>query len=627
MGPVVLPSHKRKTLISPYFCFSLLLVLYFLLSLFAIEAVNIFQDGSEIFMNDVEFYLSNIFAICYGIFMIVYTKRLFSLRINFVALILIALLFASNTYAIFSLPEVTPVYEDITYVISNGERVRYAFSFVNVALSLYIMFAIAPVCKLTEKGNNHIISFLSLVCLSSIIASYFLDKEIYAKIFSEESLPTWMGLKSFTNNKNTFGALVLFGILAEIYLFAFDKKWWRLPLMLYYFGSVFLTLSKTSIVCAIFAFLASISYGFIRLFVKKRRWWVLVLFFAYIGINAYIFYLFFHNETVSGTFIGNVLSAISDAIKKPDESTMGSRKIIWEKLWRLLSSDKHYLLFGFGDASFPFLFAFASDTNWKYTFYAHNGILETLGRGGLIRVTIYIFLLVYTLLLCFRFFMSKKSKGGALYLIFFITFLLHSAVESEFLLGNDWKSFAWSFLTILPLLSLRYDETHPKKNEELIEDYCSAQEKYVYASLSSKLSTFILSLALAMIPVALMMSLNGYVSMEIGSCIMGGCFLLSIAFFIVRFRLFDSDASKVALLIGVMLFLALSITASFVISAYFDYAVLPYTVTCFAVSMWFIIISYLFLVATLSSYRLCKLSYMAERCFRQRMARFLLSGK
>lgn len=70
----------------------------------------------------------------------------------------------------------------------------------------------------------------------------------------------------------------------EVCLSAFDKKWWRIPFLLYCLASVFLTLLKASVICETFAFFVSVSYGFIRLFIGKSKWWAFLLF---IDSNAF----------------------------------------------------------------------------------------------------------------------------------------------------------------------------------------------------------------------------------------------------------------------------------------------------------------------------------------------------
>lgn len=596
--------------------------------MFAFEAVNIFQDGTEIFMNDVEFYLVNTMAIAFGVFIIIFAGSLFKAKFKIVPFFFLLALFVSNSYAIFALPEIVHTMGELTYIVSAGFKIRSFCSFINVTLSLYILYAIVPQCKLTEGGMNYLFSFISLVAISAIIASYFLDTPIYKEMLSSDEFHMWGGAKSFCTEKNTFGSLILFGICAEIYLFFFDKKWWRLPLLAYYFVSVFLTLSKDSIVCSIFVFIVAISYAFIRLFAKSRKWWALLLFAFYIGINAALCYLFLHNEVFAGSFVGKIFAVIKKSLLEPEGSTMGAREVIWHKLIDLVKSDKQFLVFGLGDASFPFIFAFATDGAWNLTFYAHNGFLDQLGRGGLIRLTVYFLLLIYTFVLCFRFFSSKKSKGGGLYLIFLLTFLLHSSVESEYLLGNDFKSDIWSLLTVVPLLSLNEDKKHPERNRGLIADYCSALIECPSSPFFSALSTLLSSVSLSLSPVFLSLGLSSYISLSFGAILSGIMMALAIVFMAIRVRYFHSDKEKVAFIVSSLLFISLSFASAFIINAHFAASPIPYTHTCYAVALFVTLISvYGSIIVLDKDFAPTKGTNRIERAYRKKNAKRLLFSK
>ncbi len=619
---------RKSKIIPPYFCFSLLLAFYLLCSLFSYEAVNIFQDGTEIYMNDVEFYMMNFATLIAGLTLLLFAKKLFKTRVNGIALIFALILLASNSYAVFSLPDAVNTMNGLTYIVSSAFRFRSFFSFLNVILSLYILYAVAPQCKFAESGFNFLLSFVSLVTLAAIFASYSMDKAFYKELLTSEEFHMWGGTLSFCVNKNTFGALILFGICCEIYLFSFDKKWWRLPLMAYYFVSVFFTLSKTSIVCAIFVFIVSISYGFIRLFVKSKKWWVLLFFLIYIGANVYLCYLFFHNETFSGSFVGKIFAVIKKSLLEPEDSTMGAREIIWQKLLNLVKSEKQYTVFGLGDASFPFIFAFASDTSWKYTFFAHNGFLELLGKGGLIRVAVYALLIVYLLILSIRFLPSKRSKGGALYLIFLLTFLLHSSVESEYLLGNDFKSIIWSFLIALPLLSLRLEEKGKGQGKALIEEYCAGPLAYPSTPVLSKIVTFLLSASLSLSSIFLLLGLSAFMPMKKSLIDAAISLVLSIIFLIVRMIYARNDKEKVGILVISIIFLCLSFLSVYIINWHFSTSIIPYTITIYGVASWLTYISLLLLVSLSSgNFALGKPLNYLERAYRKRHAKRFLGVK
>ncbi len=618
---MVLSAKKDKPINPPYFLFTLLFALFLLFSLFATEAINIFQDGTEMFMNDIEFYSATLMSITLGILVIIFAKRFFIIRMNWVALILLLVLFMANTYAIFSFPSTLTLNDGYVYSVSLSEKIHYAFSFVNVVLTIYVYFVIAPQCKLTEGGWNGFLAVVSIVAFTAILYSYYSDKDVYMNIFCQKPLDMHANMKSFTNSKNTFGVLILFGVFSEIYLFAMDKKWWRLPLIIYYFASIFLTLSKTSIVCAIFVMIASALYWFIKSLSGCHKTMSIVLFSLFVITLGVLAYLLFHSELFEDSFVGNVLKAIKKALLNPEGSTLEAREIIWKKLFALVNSDTKFLIFGLGDANFPFAFAFASDTLWKYSFYTHNGFLEMLGRGGLIRLSLYIALIIYTFYLVLTHLSSKKSKCGWLYLIFFVTFLMRSMVETEFLLGNDLKSILWSLYTIVPLIAIRYEEKRSEAKKNLIKEYCSSSVPIQKSCFSSKIIDFLLSIFVGAIPTLLMLMKGSYINEVTGFSLLGISALFGVLFFALYLKMIRSDGQIAASIIVTMLFVFISALSAYFIGVSLNGAIYPYTICCFSVSCWVIYLSLIFIIDVISpSFSFPKLVLDIERRYRYEVA-------
>lgn len=614
---MVLSMKKEKPINPPYFLFMLLFAAFLLLSLFATEAINIFQDGTEMFMNDIEFYSATTMSIALGILVIVFAKRFFVIRTNWIVILLLLILFAANTYAIFSFPSTLTLNDGYVYSIGLSERIRYAFSFVNVVLTIYVYFVIAPQCKLTEGGWNIFLAVVSIVAFAAILYSYYSDKDVYMNIFCQKPLDMHANMKSFTNNKNTFGVLILFGVFSEIYLFAMDKKWWRLPLIIYYFASIFLTLSKTSIVCAIFVMIASALYWFIKSLFGRHKTMSIVLFSIFLVVLGVLAYLLFHSEIFDDSFVGNVFKAIKKALLNPEGSTLEAREIIWKKLFALVNSNPKFLIFGLGDANFPFAFAFASDTLWKYSFYTHNGFLEMLGRGGLIRFSLYIALIVYTFYLVLTHLSSKKSKCGWLYLIFFVTFLMRSIVETEFLLGNDLKSILWSLYTIVPLIAIRYEEKHSEAKKNLIKEYCSPSVSIQKSRSSSKIIAFLLSVFVGAIPTLITLIKGSYINETTGFTLLGVSAFFVALLFVLRLKAIRSDGQIVALTIITMVFVLVSVLSACFIGISLKGVIYPYTICCFSVSCWVIYLSLIFAIDIISpSFSFSKLALSIERRYR-----------
>lgn len=619
---MVLSTEKKKSINPPYLLFMLLFAVFLLLSLFATEAINIFQDGTEMFMNDIEFYSAMTMSIVLGILVIAFAKRFFVIQTNWTALVLLFVLFVTNTYATFSFASPLTWEGGYAYSVGLAEQIRYTLSFANVVLTLYVYFVIAPQCKFTEAGWNVFLEAVSIVALAAIFYSYYSDSGVYANIFSQKPLDMFANIKSFTNSKNTFAALILFGVYSEIYLFAMDKKWWRLPLIVYFFVSIFLTLSKTSIVCAIFVIIASAFYWFIKSLSGPHKAIGTIFFTIFAVILGVSAYFIFHSEIFDNSFIGNVLRAIKKALLNPEGTTLESREIIWKKLITLLNSNPSFLFFGLGDANFPFAFAFASDTSWKYSFYTHNGFLEILGRGGLIRLSIYIAFLAYVAYLLFTHLSSKKSKCGWLYLIFFATFLMRTMAETEFLLGVDLKSILLNLYLTIPLFALRYEEKQTGAKKEFVKEYCSTSvslKKNPYSC--SKLTSFFLSVFVAAMPMTIVLWKGSYIQDAIALSLLGVSALFSVLFFAFRLKAASSDKQIIALVLVMAVFTLLSLLSAYFIVVSLKGVFYPFTVCCFSFASWVICLSLLFMIEFASpSFAFSNCVLAVERRYRYKVA-------
>lgn len=585
---------------NPYLLFSLLFGVYLLASLFAIEAVNIFQDGTGIngiYMTDMQFFIANIMAIIFGIFIYVFAKKMFYVRNSWLFFIVILLLFIFNTYATLSFPNSLVLSDSLSYTISNLTKVRYAFSFVNVCIAVYLCVVIGPQCKLGESGWNYFFAILSLFALAAVIYSFFHDKGSYDVLFNKDyqngRLPQ---VASFLVHKNNYGAILMFAIMGEMLMFASDKKWWHILLILFFSLNVLLSYSKTSIICVailldgagLILYLTSLKKG-------KNALLASILFLALVAFNVLIAYLMMHSQSTENTFLSVLFRNIRKAVLEKDDSTLGSRFVLWRKAWDLLKSNNSFFVYGMGDQNFPFVFSFASDTDWKYSFYTHNGLLEVLCRGGLIRLVAYIFFLVFILVLVIKFSLVKRTKGGLLYLLFFIIFVLRSFVENEFLMANDMKALLWNLFLTFPLMGLHYNEKNGIMDKEIVS-YSLAKSKIKDGGkLSPKIMLVLLAISLTGVSSALSCNLAGFGSASLTNWIMviaGTAFLFSLISLIAYHH---KNENFVVFLIVLSL---IGVTSAFV-APYLILKLSADTMSSYSVTVWsvcFFISLYLLLV-------------------------------
>lgn len=571
--------------------------LYLLLSFFAAEAVNIFQDGHGVFMNDVEAFLTTTMSIVMGIVVIVFAKRYFNIRNNYFIVLVLLLLFLSNAYALFTFPNSYVLGNGLTYELNWAKRFRYAYSFLNTMIAVYAMVVVGPQCKLTKRGWNYAYLFLSAVVLASIIYSYIVEIDAYKSLFN--GALDWGGVASFTQNKNTYGSLLLFGIMAELYLLFTDKRWWwHLPVIVFYSVNEFLSFCKTSIVCMSLLYLILMIYWFASNLIKGHHVQsTTIIFLLYIALlSAFTYFVFHGDEIFGGGVLGGICKAIRDAIITPEGSTLEAREIIWKAVINELRRDPSYLIFGFGETNFSFIIGFTDDFwgNMNF-FYAHNTFLEVWGRGGLVRLGCYLVALIALLILIIVHLFDKKNSTAWLLLIFYFIFLLQSSVESEFLFGNDMKSTILNFLIVMPAMSLHYEK---RAISIANEAYAEANEAPKGGSFFQKAISFLYTLSISGVITSMALYFGHYVNQRLFMILIGIFGLCTILFTVLRLLLFKPDDKFIcSFVILTIVMLALGIGGAILarwILASMNLAFYPYTVTCFSVSYFLILSSLLF---------------------------------
>lgn len=592
----IVETPRRNNKKPVYIFFLIFFGFYLLLSFFAAEAVNIFQDGHGIFMNDVEAFMVNTMTIVMGITLIVFAKRFFRVKNNYFIILVLLLLFLSNAYALFSFPNYYVLGNGLTYELDWLKRFRYAYAFLNTVIAVYSMIVIGPQCKLTERGWNFAYLFLSAVVLASIVYSYIVEVDAYKSLFDGASC--WTGVSSFTQNKNTYGSLLLFGIMAELYLLFLDKKWWwHLPVVVFYSANEFLSFCKTSIVCMSLLFVVLMIYWFANNLIKGYRVQsTTILFLAFIALLCAFGYFVFHGEVFGDGFLSGVCRAIRDAIVSPEGSTLEAREVIWKAVINELKRDPSYLLFGFGETNFSFVIGFTSDMHdGKAFFFAHNTFLEVWGRGGLVRLGCYVIALLALLILIIVHLFKKKNNTAWLLLFFFGTFLLQSSVESEFLFGNDMKSTVLNFLIVMPAMSMRYEKRASELGKEA---YGETEQAPKGGSFFQKAVSFLWTLSISGVVTSLVLYFGQYVDQRLFMILIGAFGLSTILFTVLRLLLFKpSDEFICSFIVLTIVMLALGVGGSVLsrwILASMGLAFYPYTVTCFTVSYFLILLSLLF---------------------------------
>ena len=392
-------------------------------------------------------------SILLGIMTLLIGMKYFKRKPNVLFLSLLGIVFIGNLVAMIHFPGVFTQGETYTYALVSQRRIEYIFAFLNTCLFLYATYVIAPYALRSPKSWRFGYYCVVVFALFTAIYSFFSDGDGYASLFNGASANP---IQSFTGNKNVFGLIMLFAILAEIMLIAGDKKWRHGFVILFFFIEIIFAKARSTLLSALVIFF--ILFIYLLLDARKNNPKFTIAGFSIIGLLVIFGILVL---TVPAFWKISLFGRIHQAVVNiftGESSTLGTRVVIWQKLWALLSSDPAYLIFGLGNQNFNFAFFYAADNPVAKVWHTHNGYLAPFGEGGLIKGIISLFVLGYVIYALIDGYKKKKDKMSKIYGAFLAGFMVRSFFESEYLFSSEWTSLIWMMFIVLPILGIRVKE-------------------------------------------------------------------------------------------------------------------------------------------------------------------------
>ncbi len=404
---------------------------------------------------------SSVLCIVLGIlFWYLFTKKK-GYKNNKFVLGITTLLFLGNTIALFAFPTRITITNEFTFISPFVFRLGLIISNLSLSIFIYNFYAFLFLLKKGKKSFAFIATIIAIMSIFSIIISYFTDFNHYIDFFNGKTVY----IASILGHKNTFGMFVVFGLMAEVYLFDLDKKWWRLLLVAYLFASLYPINSKSSLLCAMILVFGYILYYGFYCFHKNKKLSIacFVIFATALVTNGLLLIFPSSKDGVLSEFI----LACRSVFFGGDGSTIGARYVLYEKVIKQLNLSPLFWIFGYGNGNFQYSFFYACD-DWSIeriapTFHAHNGFVQCLACGGIFRLVIYVAFLIY---LVYRFIQKfKKTHNIHMFmsLLFFVTFFARTLVEPEYLLGDSVKGVVYAFFIVEPILSVDSQEDLPFK--------------------------------------------------------------------------------------------------------------------------------------------------------------------
>jgi len=438
---------------SPNLLMTIVTMIYLVVTAFFEEGVAFFDPVYTTLMSPAEFYLT--FAGCVVLSLPIFylARRYFKIKVNWVFLSLIAVLFLIDVVAILAFPEFSV--GDGVYQLTTYLRLRYITFWAAACLAFYVMLAIMPKTAINNRQWNLYFIGGLVIGVSACIYSYIVEAPQYAFLFREpDNTPIVVTLLSFTNNPNTFGTLVFIGMVSSFFLVVNTRRWWYAVAGYFLLANQFFIQSRTSLLISVLFAVFYFVWNLVVTFKSHIVWSIIKIVF---GVSVVVF-LFLIKPTGLGTdvsFLGNISKLVSfdyDLTNPSTSSTFYSRVDLWSKLFASMFSSPVRILFGVGDWNFSWYFGFLVRGSVPSIQSAHNGLFDVFGRHGIFGVLLYVALIASFVVYYVK---CRKAKlySTTLSLALFICVLLHGLFEDTNFMNMQAKDMMLLFMTFMPLMT------------------------------------------------------------------------------------------------------------------------------------------------------------------------------
>ncbi|MBO5527940.1 MAG: hypothetical protein J6A47_01285 [Bacilli bacterium] len=442
------PKKRGVTYVLLFWSFALTM----LLGAFFHEGIAFMSEKPFTWMNDTQFFLTLSATVMAIAGFIILARRNFRIGFHFGWAISLTLLCACNCVATFLYPAVVSgsspftASGDFEIAFTAMQRVRFCCSFGVSCLYFYCFYAVFPRIFHSFRRIHFVFFMVVLAALASMVYSFVAENQLYASLI--DSSKPWRATSavSFTNNPNTFALIILFGIMACVFLHCRYSRWYWIAMALV-FGAFQLVLGCGSGIVAswmliigfmVYRFLMTVRYH------PARSWaW---LFIFLLGVAASLT-LIFSPLLPEGAIIRRLGKNL--ATNTFTWASTRARIEIWRGIMGFLN-DPLRMVFGCGEGQAYWILG-AIDPRGAVNgiMWAHNGFFQQYMNGGFIRLGFYLFLLGRFAYVCID---GAKNHSRVSWpcLMSMAALLVRSFFESTSLLNAEGKGMVVYLMLILP---------------------------------------------------------------------------------------------------------------------------------------------------------------------------------
>ena len=444
------------------------------------------------------------------------------IKLHIPLIILLSCLFLISTIIILTFPSkleiLVPVYgplhgddaELLFYkhaVININAEQRGLFILVSFS-ALYLAYLLIYVLPRKIRYTRQLEWLMYLIIIFDIaLIAVSLSTEIgeYIKFFQvvpnkEYSLS--VKIQGFLGNKNSFGAAMMFGVFASIYLHHLNGKWWFLPFPVVFTAFALIATSKTkTMICVIVLIVYFITCMCMRF--RKHILSSLVIIGVILAVIAtfvslYLVY-YYNNDFMTLTFesVENIFDSFF--IKAfGNVSHLSGRHRQYDKVVILLNNG--YWAFGSGYGLFNYIFRGMENISINSNLFAwsastitrlpinsahmtdspHSFYYQIMGTGGIATLVIESILILYVFFAAIRVF-KKHKRTVIICLSFLLGAILEGLTEGTtlFFLGPVYiDSLLFTIFATTIILSIYHHEKHPSENRVFLANYGQSTTKF-----------------------------------------------------------------------------------------------------------------------------------------------------
>lgn len=422
-----------------------------------------------------------------GAWYFLYEYKARKLKLNFPLTCLLLGFFIAFAVITFMYPENTTYTmmnfwdEEETILVNIPMDYKVLFVLVDfmALLFIYIFLAVIPLKVHCTKQLNIVFYAFIIVALAAAIYSFVNEAELYKTYFDHPESMSY-STSSFTNNPNNFAMILMFGVIATLFLHHTTHGfWWYLPAFFFY-ALILPTNCRTNLAST---GLIIVGYLLIRLVLAYRKHPYLnsIALFSYlfiIGIVGVSYYFYKESDYAFNVKIFGRIHFLLEYISNQD---IHSRQVLWDKVIVLLNNTSWIIGMGFGLFSGVYYQCINNNSALIGTDSPHNGYYQTLGCGGYVLLGFLAIALLYLAWMMIRIFRRHKSLVlFTLVILGGFGFHLYTEAATPLIASSPLADcLAMTIFTFVPVYATYYHECHTSINKAMVEEAKASYEKKI----------------------------------------------------------------------------------------------------------------------------------------------------